>query len=228
MILNIRGTNGSGKTHLVRSLLAELPHDVLPTETGDKILGYHLAGPNLRVLGRYDVGIKGGGVDNVTDYLWRVKFPGRCMGPGRCPRAARCEGNSMDAVELQVREWAEAGYHVLFEGLIVTSVWGRWVKLGEEWPLHMLWLDTPLQVCFERTVARNGRVPKGWPGKSSLEDKWKGCQVDLAAAARLGIPHEVLPYENALPRLRELVEGLGAPGPRVVPETRLAAGISLL
>lgn len=204
MILNVRGTNGSGKTHLVRSLLGELGGGrPIYIEGGPKTLGYEFPEHGLRVLGRYDSAIKGGGVDNITDYLWHHKFDGR--------------GNSMHVVELQLRAWATEGWHVLLEGLIVTSVWARWLRLAEEIPWLFLFLDTPLAVCFDRTVARNGRVPKGWPGHSSLEDKWHDCHRQIRLAEEGGVPHEVLPYENALSRLQELVLSLGGSGPPLPP-----------
>ncbi len=178
MIYNIRGTSGSGKTTVVRQLVNSVEHEVVQIPWGKKqdktkIIGYRLLN-DLYVVGRYDDAIKGGGVDNVTGILTK-KFHD---GGG--------EGNSMDAVEHAVRELHEEGKHVLFEGLIVTSVWGRWVKMADEIPVHFLFLDTPLEVCYQRVLERSGgRSPKGWnEGKSDLENKHKSTTKQMASIKR--------------------------------------------
>src|SRR3990167_8582196 len=147
MIYNIRGTSGSGKTHLVRQLV-EMYAGVEINWGGDFTLGYHLP-RNLLVLGRYDRKIKGGGVDNITGKVHKMYA------------AEGGQGNSMDAIEKLVRDWVKNGYNVLFEGIIVTSVWGRWVNLAADESMHFLFLDTPLEVCYQRVLERSGgRSPK--------------------------------------------------------------------
>jgi len=168
MIFNIRGTSGSGKTFLVRSIVSHYNGTEITDDSG-KIFGYRLPG-NLRVLGRYDDAVKGGGVDNVTNGLVK-RF-----------EAVGGVGNSMDAVEAQVRKWANAGRHVIFEGLIVTSVWSRWVRMAEDLPCFFLFMNTPLMVCFNRVMERSGgRVPKHWPGGSDLEAKYRSNEQRLGS-----------------------------------------------
>jgi predicted kinase len=170
-IFNIRGTSGSGKTHLVRQLVKKREGITITDDAGN-IFGYRLP-HNLWVLGRYDDAIKGGGVDNITGRLVK-RF-----------QAAGLEGNSMDAVEAQVRKWAESGRHVIFEGLIVTSVWGRWVRLAQDLPMMFLFLDTPMEVCYERVLQRSGgRTPKGYPGNSDLEHKHAAEQKRISSIER--------------------------------------------
>ncbi len=227
MILNIRGTSGSGKTHLGRALVKHYGANArIITDEDDNIFGYQLP-HNLWVLGRYDDAIKGGGVDNITGRLFK-----RYQDHGG-------EGNSMDAVEAQVRKWDSTGRHVFFEGLIVTSVWGRWVKMAQELDIKFLFLDTPLQVCFERVLERSGgRVPKGWnEGKSDLEAKHSSTQSQVASIERrqgevtrqissledfhhrqsarhipkadaAGLKYQILNYEKAFEQLMEVVEVL--------------------
>jgi hypothetical protein len=159
VIYNVRGTSGSGKTTLCRQFVKAFGERAVEIRADEKLFGYKLP-ERFRVLGRYDDGVRGGGVDNITGALMK-RFV-----------AAGGVGNSMDAVEAQVRRWADAGYHVLFEGLIVTGVWSRWERLAAELPVHFLFLDTPLDVCYARVQERNGGKPiKGWPGGSDLEAK---------------------------------------------------------
>lgn len=177
MIYNIRGTSGSGKTHLARSLVNSVDPAIIFQEGSQKIFGYVITPTSQRgllVLGRYDDGIKGGGVDNITGALHK-----RFLADG-------LEGNSMDAVQHEVLNWYLEGYHVLFEGLIVTSVWGRWRKIAEEIPFHFLFLDTPLEVCYQRVLERSGgRSPKGWAeGKSDLHAKHGGTEKQMASIQR--------------------------------------------
>ena len=176
MIYNIRGTSGSGKTTLVRELVNDVEHEVVQIpwpKNKTKIIGYRL--PNhLFVVGRYDSAIKGGGVDNVTGVLYQEFI------------AHGGKGNSMDAVESTVRGWDSEGYNVIFEGLIVTSVWGRWQKMAAEIPVHFLFLDTPLEVCYQRVLQRSGgRSPKGWnEGKSDLHAKHGSSHKQMASIKR--------------------------------------------
>ncbi len=179
MIYNIRGTSGSGKTTLVRRFVRKHKDKELIYmwyEGKPRILGYKLLGNSqpLMVLGRYDDAIKGGGVDNITSILTK----------GYEHRGG--EGNSMDAVEEQIRNWHDQGHHVLFEGLIVTSVWGRWMELAQKIPMHFMFLDTPMETCYQRVLERSGgRTPKGWnDGKSDLQNKHKTSEKQLASITR--------------------------------------------
>lgn len=197
MIYNVRGTSGSGKTHLVRQIVKHYDGTEITDEKG-QIFGYRLP-RNLWILGRYDDAIKGGGVDNIT---------GRLM---KRYQASGGEGNSMDAVEAQVRRWAEQGRHVLFEGLIATSVWGRWVKLAQELPMMFLFLDTPLQTCFERVLARSGgRTPKHWAeGKSDLHAKHNSTREQAASIEQKTekLDYEIIDHKRAFEQMIEILEG---------------------
>lgn len=207
MILNIRGTSGSGKTHVVRQLVNHFQGEEITDEKG-RIFGYRLP-HNLWVLGRYDDAIKGGGVDNITGAL-HERF-----------LAAGNRGNTMEAVEAQVRKWDELGHHVLFEGLIVTSIWGRWVNMARELPTLFLFLDTPLEVCYERVLKRSGgRTPKGYgTGESSLELEHAGTKSqilsflqDFGDSRRIvwatGLDFKILDHRSPFDELLKIVEEL--------------------
>src|SRR3990167_2539780 len=131
MIINIRGTNGSGKTYLVRELIKRYHGKPLPDAHG-KPAAYLLDG-NIIVIGKYDVA---------------------CGGADTLPKPAK--RNSMDIVENAVRYYADLGYHVIFEGLIVSSVWGRWEKLAKDYRVVFAFLDIPIEICVKRVKSRNG------------------------------------------------------------------------
>lgn len=201
-IFNVRGTSGSGKTHLVRQIVEhyQATEILVETKRGPKILGYEIPSLGLRILGRYDRAIKGGGVDNSTGLLQQIHG-----------------GNSMDAPEAQIRIWLAEGWNVLFEGLIVTSVWTRWLRLNEDIlnGFYFLFLDTPLEVCQARVQARNGGKPlKVSPktGRGSLEDKWKDVHEKQAPwAEELGLNWSWLEHEHAVEELDHLLRTLCAP-----------------
>lgn len=199
MILNIRGTSGSGKSYLVRGLMEHFGPASEITNEGGKVVGYQLA-QDIRVVGRYETAC--GGCDTISKVY---------DGQG---------GNSMDQVERIVRQWAAAG-HVIFEGLIVTSVWGRWQRMAQELPVHFLFLNTPLEICYQRVLERSGgRTPKGWPGSSDLEAKYAGEQKRTASISRreeeVGrqlsslqqgeLRYTILQYEQAFEQIIEILE----------------------
>lgn len=186
MIINIRGTNGSGKTHLVRRLLAEHEHEVIYDQTGKKIVAYNLFNLNTFVVGRYDVAC--GGVDTMPK-------------PKDMP-----DWNSMDVVEQEVRRYAKMG-NVLFEGLIVSSVYGRWAKIAEEFPFTWAFLDTPMEVCRQRVGERNGgKLLKNEElglEKTHLGLVYRRCQTHLRRAQAAGLNVLVVNYERAYETIQE-------------------------
>ena len=186
MILNIRGTNGSGKTHLVRRLLAEHENEVIYDQTGKKIVAYNLFNLNTFVVGRYDVA---------------------CGGADAMPKPKDMPGwNSMDVVEQEVRRYAKMG-NVLFEGLIVSSVYGRWEKIAAELPFTWAFLDTPMEVCRQRVGERNGgKLLKNEElglEKTHLGLVYKRCQTHLRRAQTAGLNVLVVNYERAYETIQE-------------------------
>ena len=186
MILNIRGTNGSGKTHLVRRLLAEHENEVIYDQTGKKIVAYNLFNLNTFVVGRYDVS---------------------CGGADTMPKPKdMTDWNSMDVVEQEVRRYAKMG-NVLFEGLIVSSVDGRWFKISEELPFTWAFLDTPMEVCRQRVGERNGgKLLKNEElglEKTHLGLVYKRCQTHLRRAQAAGLNVLVVNYERAYETIQE-------------------------
>jgi predicted kinase len=63
---------------------------------------------------------------------------------------------TQDEVGRRVRQARERGYHVLFEGLLISGLFGeRYRDLATACaPFLFAYLDTPLEVCLERVQAR--------------------------------------------------------------------------
>jgi hypothetical protein len=144
MIVNIRGTHGSGKSTVVKKIMGRFPTEVEEYEErprGRKALVYRVfpkarsygqrqAAP-LYVIGNYDTAC--GGCDGIQPYdrIWPLVYK---------------YGTFSD---------------VLFEGALVSSSYGNIGRSSEEFGKNFVFafMDTPLEICLERVRAR--RLAKG-------------------------------------------------------------------
>ena len=219
MIINIRGTSGSGKSSLVRKLLLN------PVYTGrtrcyekdrKQPIGYvyHRSDnrPNLAVIGHYETDC--GGCDTIS---------------------------KMEHIFDLVKKSASAGMDVVFEGLLIsadvkrtTELW-QWLQEREapfaaKPGMLVVALDVPLEVClasvnerrqraFQRRVesihAQNlvlmeqGRKllelpePKGDVNPRNTESKHKGVELSLRRLGEAGVPCAKLDRDAALARIQQ-------------------------
>jgi hypothetical protein len=136
VIINIRGTSGAGKTHLVRRIMAELPNWQDVTFEG-KLIGHRTRTQRgaLVVIGPYREGKVTGGCDNIQQ--------------------------RETAFEL-IGYWA-ADADVIFEGLLLSEEVRRTVELQRISPVHVIFLNTPIDDCIasinERRRARGEEKP---------------------------------------------------------------------
>lgn len=143
MILSIRGTSGSGKTHLARLLLRSpgiygppVPHHVERRKQPYFYIRPHLnGGRDLVVLGHYESAT--GGVDTIS-------------------------GNDIP-FEL-VREHYAKDRDVFMEGLLLSAEQHRTAKLHEDGlPVRLFYLNTSLEDCLQsvrdRRAARGNTSP---------------------------------------------------------------------
>jgi ABC-type dipeptide/oligopeptide/nickel transport system ATPase component len=131
-IVNIRGTSGSGKSTIARTFLDNLPHEPLPDATG-KVKGYRVdataAGLKepLYIVGRYESACGGG--DTLK---------------------SENEAATLCAT-------AQPNGHVLLERMLTSGSGpkGEFAStfLGTGKITYAI-LDTPLDVCLERVLAR--------------------------------------------------------------------------
>jgi hypothetical protein len=135
MIINIRGTGGSGKSTIVREVMKRYtsvsPHHIAGRRqpllyicSGSR--SAKIADPRpLAVLGHYETAC--GGCDTITN---------------------------VETVFNLVSEYAKAGYDVLFEGIISQDDVRRTAEINRELPIHVIILNTPIQVCLDSIQAR--------------------------------------------------------------------------
>lgn len=127
--------------------------------------------------------------------------------------AARSGG--MDTVKYQA-QGREAVYraameheHVLFEGVIVSTIYGPWLELsrriagdlGAGRGITWAFLDTPLEVCLERVYARNGGKPIK---EEQVEHKWKMIQRMRGKADADGEHVVLIPHQTSVEAVRAL------------------------
>jgi thymidylate kinase len=127
MIINVRGTSGSGKSHLVRHIMGLYPEKEAVRLPGRKQPWYYICRngqgtPELAVIGHYETAC--GGCDTVP---------------------------SLDKVYELVQEHAAAGRHVMFEGLLLTNEVTRTKALPD---CRVIFLDISVEECLRSVNAR--------------------------------------------------------------------------
>lgn len=130
MILNIRSTNGGGKSTLVRAVMDKFPARPLYGILGPrKPEAYQLSlprGRSLFLLGPYQT--PAGGADCIQPY---------------------------DNIPLLIEKYAQKG-HVMFEGVLISKSKGSVGVCLEQWGKQsvLLFLDTSLEECIASVQAR--------------------------------------------------------------------------
>ena len=138
LIINPRGTNGAGKTELVRRILADFRHEGTTSTPimvagrarpiGERLI-HPRGGASLAVLGLYER--TSGGTDTVS-----------------------LKDGGLDAVFRLAGSHAAAGDAVLLEGSTLSEDHVRTASLAARHPVHVVWVDTPLEDCVRNLIAR--------------------------------------------------------------------------
>lgn len=185
MILNIRGTSGSGKTTLVRKFF-ELCDDKRDMYIPDrkKPIGYecNYKGEIVFVLGSYENNC--GGCDTIK---------------------------TQDQITQLVDDLSMEG-HVLFEGLFISHIYGRYAELAKqhEGEFVFIMLETDFDKCMEHIKTR--REATG--NMEELKDTvYKNAGNTYRATYRIrekltneGIPWEELPLENRFELFEDMLD----------------------
>ena len=196
MIINPRGTSGSGKTELVRRVLAQYGWrrsarfedaggpEPFYREGRSRPLGYRLRHPlggrPLAVIGHYEV--TSGGCDTI-----------------------RATDGGLEEIMRRASDYAALGHDVLIEGLRLSSEYERSAELARAHRLHILRLTTPLDQCARNLVWRRRARRDTWPGVAqTVADEHKKV---AEACERLGqdATVETLGFEDALARAQDLL-----------------------
>lgn len=182
MIINLRGTSGSGKSTIVRKVMERYASKSRVTEEGRRQpIGYICArgARPLAIIGHYETAC--GGCDTVP---------------------------KMEKIYELVRKAHSNGMDVIFEGLLISADVNRTAALHEEGlPLTVIALDTPLDVCIdsvnERRHARNPDLP---PVKTkNTESKYKGVKKSMERLRAAGVTAIEADRDAALAKCLELL-----------------------
>lgn len=187
MIINIRGTHGSGKSTIVREIIHRYEFKMyteFPTGKKSKILGYRVYIPwlsdPLHVVGSYENAC--GGCDGIQPYalIW--------------PR---------------VVEYANEG-HVLFEGALVSSSYGEIGRASAVYGNQFVFavMNTPLKVCLDRIAARRKARGDDRPvNPKNTEVKYNNIlRSMLKIKEEFGRRVEVIDYRQPIPQVLELLK----------------------
>lgn len=184
MLVDIRGTNGAGKSYIVRHLLDTYHKKPLFDDNG-KILGYSLRKkPKVGIVGRYET---------------------ECGG---------CDGIKTAAmIEERIRDFMGRFEHLVFEGITISHTVTRYAGIADDVGIDnytFAILDTPLRTCIARVRARRRRKGNTKPFNPN---KHMGLSYDYkrvreATRDRLiaeGYTVVDLKHRNPIPQVMELL-----------------------
>lgn len=152
MIIQVRGTGGSGKSYIGFKMLENYPpiKDIVAPpmsqynhrKTKDRIIGYELPG-DLAVLGTYRFKNENTYSGGLEAWTWK--------------------GSAQDMREF-IAESCHKYSHVYFEGLLPALSIKPYLELGRRLvkedakalPFVHAFLNTPREVCHQRILSRNG------------------------------------------------------------------------
>lgn len=189
MIINIRGTNGSGKSTLVRTLLGIADRGALEGARAREvpIVGFTTPDGKPRSISGLEAPERG--------LIAVGSYRNECGGSDGI--------KTQDLVCEAVTAAAGKARHVLFEGVIVSTLFSRYLALSARLG-GMVWayLDTPVEVCLERIATRNG-------GKAIKEDlvrnKIKAIESTRRKAVAAGEHVVILDYRNAVAQVEDML-----------------------
>lgn len=194
MILDIRGTHGSGKSWVVHKLLQEeldangragVQYICEGEPGGRRSVGTYCPGYDLAILGDYD----------------RV-----CGG---------CDGiRTAEEVCRRVRVFASEYKNVLLEGILVAHTFRRYADLArdlllseQKYKYAFCFMNTPYDECVRRVQER--RVARGQPAEFDLfhiTNDYRRCHERLPIKFReAGYRVEILDWQDPMPQVRELL-----------------------
>lgn len=179
MIINIRGTNGSGKSTIARNFL----------ERFEPKLCYGICGP--RRPEAYEV------------VVHKSKMPLYLLGPYESPTggADAITGKGFDILIELADRYRERG-NVLFEGVAISNSYGQ---VGEWLLKHknkaiVAFMDTPLDICLHGLGLRQ-KASGNAAGTKHVADKYAAVQRVKQRMANEGIRVEDISRKNGTDKI---------------------------
>lgn len=185
MITNIRGTSGSGKSTVIFDLLKHF-------RAVDELFAVFERSDGLEYVilidhephNKYDVHVGYQIFEQFDPNREPYQHPLRIVGKYLTP-CGGCDGiKTQDEASDRVRAWHNEGYNVLFEGLLISTIVGRWaemaesVRKGQDEHMRFVFLNTPEEVCVERVKARRAAKGNVKPlNETNTRDKWRLMQT---------------------------------------------------
>jgi hypothetical protein len=195
LIIQVRGSNGSGKSTAVRRFLGM---GFVPLYNGfpnkpEKVWGYRIVKPRWK--------------GKKLEFL---RPPIYIVGPYETPTGGCDCLPNMDFILDQVKILARYG-HVIFEGAMISTVIGRFIELEESVKdyAHCIFgvMDTSQKRCVKRVNKR--RALKGKEPidpKRSMDGKYRSVQTSAKGLEKRGMDVRVIPYKRPF---KTLVKWLG-------------------
>lgn len=184
MIVNIRGTSGSGKTHLVRKLMSEYGQiHKIQREGRKQPIAYVCCDPDKKakvaVIGHYETVC--GGCDTI---------------------------NKVEDTFNLVVKYTGLGYNVIFEGLLISADVNRVALLTKHSTVVVIALDVPVQECLDSVNARR-RAKK--PDAADVNpkntmSKHRGVTNSIKRLEDMGVSCHLKNRDEAIKLARELLE----------------------
>lgn len=177
-VVNVRGTNGSGKSTVALGVIGSAPMTKLGQENG------YITAAGIQVMGKYIT--RCGGCDTIKTQALMIDCICSIIGDGPILFEGVIISN-------------------LFSTWYRTSQALRKIQRMNGAPdegLVWTFLDTPMDVCLARVYERNGGKPIK---EKNVTDKWKAVQSCKMKAAEIGENVYELDHTDPLPQVLELL-----------------------
>jgi len=178
VIISLRGTNGAGKSTIVRSILHESHFTEIRSEDRRKPVGYicsprdHHAMKKTFIPGHYE--IQNGGIDTLK---------------------------SLDAAYDMIRSHWLSGHHVLYEGKNMTDRTSR-IREFPVTEVIIIVIDHPVELCIEAVRARGHSIRQ-----QTIEKIARYSAIDADRLAVAGYEVLRLDRDAAIEKVREVIRG---------------------
>jgi hypothetical protein len=180
-VVNIRGTNGSGKSHLIRGWMKQgaVPHprraNLIGTDTLISVPKYYVLQDGGIVVGPY-----------TAD----------CGGCDRLENTEEVRKAILAALQLKPR-------YVIFEGVIISTVYESWYQFSRKvGGMHWVYLDTPEKICLQRVAKRNDGTEFN---QQLIRDKIRNIEATRRKAIAAGEHVTTLRWKTAAEEFRQLM-----------------------